>query len=103
MRLISMPLARWNVSIILTLIALRAHVLGRDVSREHDAVSRLLAKKPRADGVKRSRPAERLDQGTGLRAEYLCRDAFDPALHFGSGAAREGEQHHPTRVRARDD
>src|ERR1700722_5997745 len=61
-------------------------------------VERILAKKPRADGMKRSRPIERMCHWPGLRAEHLCRDALDPTLHFGGGAAREGEQHYPTRV-----
>jgi hypothetical protein len=30
-------------------------------------------------------------------------DALDPALHFGSGAARKREQHHSPRVGSRDD
>src|ERR1035437_2197855 len=63
----------------------------------------VFAKKPRADGMKRSRPVERISHRSGLRAEHLCRDALDSALHFAGGAAREGEQHHATRVRPRDD
>ena len=66
-------------------------------------VERVLAKKPCADGMKRSRPVERMGHRSGLRAEHLGRDALDPALHFGGGAAGEREQHHPTRVRTRDD
>src|SRR6476469_9235858 len=65
-------------------------------------VERILAEKPRADSMKRSRPIERMCHWPGLRAEHLCRDALDPALHFGSGAARKGEQHYPTRVCTRD-
>ena len=36
-------------------------------------------------------------------AQHLSGDALDSALHLGSGAAREGEQHHPAGVDARDD
>lgn len=66
-------------------------------------VERILAEKPRADGMKRSRPAERMDGGAGFRAERLRRDVLDPALHFGGRAAGEGEKHHAARVRATDD
>ena len=66
-------------------------------------VERMLAKKPCADGMKRSRPVERMGHRSGLRAEHLGRNALDPALHFGGGAAGEREQHHPPGVRTRDD
>src|SRR4029077_10404824 len=62
----------------------------------------VFAKKPRADGMKRSWPTERGCHWPRLCTEPLCRDALDPTLHFGSGAAREGEQHYPTRVCTRD-
>ena len=65
-------------------------------------VERILAEKPRADGMKRSRPAERMDGGAGFGAERLRCDALDPALHCGGGPAGEGEKHHATRVRAAD-
>src|ERR1700731_2575396 len=75
--------------------------MNRERVAETD-VERILAEKPRADGMKRSRPIERMCHWPGLRAEHLCRDALDPTLHFGGGAAREGEQHYPTRVCTRD-
>jgi hypothetical protein len=66
-------------------------------------IESVLAKKPCADGMKRSRPVERMGHRSGLRPKHLGRDALDPALHFGGGAAGKREQHHPTRVGARDD
>src|SRR6476660_689655 len=75
--------------------------MNRERVAETD-VERILAEKSRADGMKRSRPIERMCPWPGLRAKHLCRNALDPALHFGGGAAREGEQQHPTRVCTRD-
>ena len=77
-------------------------VVDREAAVDSD-VERVLAQQPRADRMKRSRPAERIRHRPGLRPEHLRGDALDPPLHFGGGAAREGEQHDPSRVRARDD
>ena len=44
--------------------------------------------KPRADGMKRSRPIERMYHRSGLRAGHLCRDALDPRC-ISAAARRE--------------
>ena len=59
-------------------------IMNCEIASEPD-VERILAKKPRADGMKCSGPAKRIRHGPGLRAKHLRGDAFDPALHFGSG------------------
>src|SRR5579864_1804118 len=66
-------------------------------------VERIFTKQARADSMEGPRPAKRIRHSADLWRERLRCDALDPALHFGSGAARKREQHHSPRVGSRDD
>jgi len=66
-------------------------------------IERVFAHQPGADGVKGAGPGQRVGHDAGLVAECLRCDALDPALHFGGGPAREGEQHHAAGIGAVDD
>ena len=59
-------------------------IMNREIAGKSD-VERVLAKKPRAHGMKCSRPAKRTRHGPACRAKHLRGDVLDPALHFGSG------------------
>ena len=64
---------------------------------------RILSQKPRADRMKRAGPGEGVCHHTGLRSQHLGGDALDTALHLGSSAAREGQEHHAAWIDARYD
>ena len=64
---------------------------------------RILPQKPRADRMKGAGPGEGICHHTGLWTKHLCGNALDATLHLGGSAAREGQEHHATRIGARHD
>ena len=73
-------------------------IMDRKGSVQSDLVC-VCAQEPRPDRVERSRPSQAIRERAGQRPCGPGGNPFDPARHFGGGAAREGEQQDPTRIR----
>ena len=77
-------------------------VVNREGGIQSDLLG-VLAQQPRADAVVGAGPGQRIRHDSGVVAQDLARDAFDPLGHLGRRAPRKRHQQNPAGVRALDD